>query len=89
MSLGKLFWTFRKITVPNVLGETHRDEVPQGQYSAYYTGMCGDECLRELMKMTVTGCGMVSVYWLGYLQHGPVKALQCFQTLTNHRGVSV
>jgi len=34
--------------------------------------MCGEERPRELMEMVVTGCGIASVYWLGYLQHGPV-----------------
>ena len=34
--------------------------------------MCGDKSPRELMEILVTVCDMASVYWLGYLQHGPV-----------------
>lgn len=39
--------------------------------------MCGDERPRELMEMVVTGCGTASVYWLGYMQHGPVFNIHC------------
>jgi hypothetical protein len=39
--------------------------------------MCGDERPIELMEMVVRGCGMASVYWLEYLQHGPIVNIHC------------